>query len=116
MYRVIDTAGLFETLAQRDFNGQSCRLKIAARDSFLPENDGAVVVHFEDGRARLVEGGKHEAEVRLDIAEFSSLVMGVVPFKRLYTYGLAEISDARYLPVVNRLFETDEPPVCMTRF
>lgn len=116
MYRVIDTAGLFRTLERHDFNGQSCRLKIAVRDSFLPENDGAVAVHFEDGRPRLDGAGDHEVEIRLDVAEFSSLVMGAVPFKRLYGYGLAEISDPRYLPTVNRLFATDEPPVCMTRF
>jgi predicted acetyltransferase len=116
MYRVIDTAGLFRLLGGRDFNGQSCRLKIVARDSFLPENDGAVVVHFADGRPQLGGDGHHEVEIQLDIAEFSSLVMGVVPFKRLYAYGLAEISDPGYLGVVNRLFETDEPPVCTTLF
>jgi predicted acetyltransferase len=116
MYRVIDTERFFTILGEQSFSDQNCRLKIALRDSFLPANDGAVVVDFADGRPQLRDTDDYEVEVRLDVAEFSSLVMGVIPFGRLYEYRLAEISDPRYIPTIDRLFATAAPPVCITRF
>ena len=116
MYRVTDVQGLFETLAERDFGGQTCRLKLAVCDSLLPENDGSTVVNFRDGRARVADGGDADVEVGLDVAEFSSLVMGVVPFKALYRYGLADISDADWLDTVNRIFAVETKPLCLTDF
>lgn len=116
MYRVTDVQGLFRALAGRDFGGQTCRLKLAVRDSFLPENDGSVGVDFRDGQAQLENGGDSDAEVRLDISEFSSLVTGVVPFRALYRYGLAEITDAAWVDTVDRIFAVDAKPMCLTDF
>jgi predicted acetyltransferase len=115
MYRVLDTAGLFHALADHDFGGQTCRLKLTITDTFLPENAGSLVVAFEDGRPRLADAA-FDAEVTIDVSEFSSLVLGVTPFRALYRYGLAEISDPAWVAVVNRLFLADEPPICCTRF
>lgn len=42
--------------------------------------------------------------------------MGVVGFHKLYTFGLAEISDERYVDTVERLFRAWEKPVCVSRF
>jgi hypothetical protein len=98
------------------FNGQNCALKLSVVDSFLPENDRSVVVHFRDGLPSVQSNDDHEVEIRLDIAEFSSLLMGVVPFSTLYLYGLAEISDPAFIPQLDRLFATPTPPVCMSRF
>lgn len=114
MYRALDTPGLFEALAGHNFGGQSCKLKLSVADSFLAENDGGAVVHFKDGAARLAED--YEVEIRLDVSDFSSLVMGVVSFKSLYRYNLADISEPRYLDTVNRIFWAEEKPVCTTQF
>lgn len=116
MYRVTDVQGLFEALAERDFGGQTCRLRLVVRDSFLPENDGSTVVGFREGRAQVAAGDAVDVEVSLDVAEFSSLVMGAVPFKVLYRYGLADISDAGWLETVNRIFAVETKPMCLTDF
>ncbi len=116
MVRILDVAGIFRDLAERNFNGQSCRLRLTARDSFFPENDGSTLIHFEQGRATLPEAGGHDVEVTLDIAEFSSLLMGVIGFRRLHLYGLAEISDESYLDTIQRIFAVEQKPICMTAF
>jgi predicted acetyltransferase len=118
MYRVSDVPAVFRLLGQHDFGGQTATLRLVVHDTFIPENDVAVVVHFEDGRARVLDGDASgaDAEVRLDVAEFSSLLMGCVPFERLYLYGLAEISDARQVEAVDRVFRTREKPMCVTPF
>ncbi len=116
MYRVIDTPGLFKVLAGRNFGDQNCKLKLSVSDSFLSENDGSTIVHFENGIPRLRDAEDYEVEIRLDVSDFSSLVMGVVNFKSLYRYNLADISDSRYVDTVNKIFMSEEKPVCTTQF
>jgi predicted acetyltransferase len=116
MYRIIDIAGFFEALKNHSFGNQNCRLKLTLTDSFCPWNDGCHIIHFVNGRPRLRKSGDYEVEIKIDIADFSSLVMGVVNFTRLYEYGLAEISNSKYLDMINILFATGEKPVCKTDF
>ncbi len=116
MYRVLDTPALFRALSKHSFGGQDLKLKLSIRDTFLPENEGDYVVHFVDGYPRVKPRGKHEVTLTLDVADFSSLVLGAVNLRSLYNYGLAELSDEEYLPVVNRLFLTEEEPECTTQF
>jgi predicted acetyltransferase len=114
MYRVIDTESMFSALKDYHFGGQDCAVKFSICDSFFPENNRSVVVHFENGTP-VLDGDRYDVEVDLDISEFSSLVMGVVPFKALYRYSLVHISDPDYVDVIHDIFQT-EPPVCTTDF
>ncbi|MBU7018933.1 MAG: GNAT family N-acetyltransferase [Theionarchaea archaeon] len=115
MYRVMDVEKFFAVLKDHNFGNQNCALKICVQDSFHKENEGDTIIHFKDGKPHL--GKKdYEIEISLDISEFSSLVMGVIPFKQLYRYGLADISDVNRIDVVDALFRTEEKPVCTTRF
>jgi len=116
MYRVIDTKGIFRILKNHNFNNQNCKLKLSIHDSFLKQNDGSVIVHFVNGTPHLKKGVNHEVEIRLDVSDFSSFIMGVVPFKSLYNYRLAEISDIKYINVVSKIFMTEENPICTTLF
>lgn len=114
MYRVIDTEGLFTALRTHNFGNQDCKLRLVVRDSFFKENEGIYTIHFEKGIP--CRGKGYEVEISLDVSDFSSLVMGVVPFKRLYQYGLTEISDSFYVDTITKIFRTEEKPVCTTRF
>jgi predicted acetyltransferase len=116
MYRVIDVAQLFHVLRERDFGGQTCRVKLSVEDTFLPENDGSHVVEFENGRARGAGASDFDVEVRLDVAKFSSLLVGAVTFEALHRLGLAGISDPWYVDTVHRIFATGTKPMCITEF
>lgn len=116
MYRVIDLPRLFAQLADHDFGGGSCRLKLSLSDSFFDANGGAYVLDFDGGRATLVNDGPYDFDVQLDVAEFSSLIMGAVDFKTLYAYGLAAISDDKHVETANRLFHSIHRPFCLTDF
>jgi len=116
MYRVLDIKEAFKQLSNRNFGGQTCRLKLTVRDTFLSENDGSLLVQFTNGQAALDEMDDWDVEIAMDIAEFSSLLVGAVSFKRIYQYHLATISDPSLVGVVNRLFAAEEQPVCMTAF
>ena len=115
MYRVIDTERVFRILKDHNFQDQDIALRVTVKDSFFPENEGSTIVHFVKGFPFLDRKGC-DAEITLDVSDFSSLLMGVVPFKQLYTYGLADISDSYYIDCVTRLFKSEEKPVCTTEF
>lgn len=117
MYRVVDTPRLFEVLRDHDFGGAEMRLRLNLGDSFLPENGGSYTLWVEKGRAALdAGGGAADVEVDVDVSEFSSLITGAIDFARLHAYGLATLSDASYLPAVDRLFRAAHRPWCMTSF
>jgi len=116
MYRVLDTRRLFEALAAHDFNGQSLRLKLTIRDSFLPENEGSTLIQFKGGEAKLLDRGKHDVEAKMDVEWFSSLIMGVVEFRSLHNYGRVEVNDPSKVPALDALFHSREKPVTMEEF
>jgi predicted acetyltransferase len=117
MYRVIDVPRLFAVLRAHDFGGQTCRVRLELADSFLPVNAGAWVLDVQNGRAQLLSAQETaDVTMRLDIADFSSLVLGVVTVRELADYHLLTLSDGAYLPVLHRLFFTDNKPICLTPF
>ena len=116
MYRVIDSRGIWDELADHSFNGVSLRMKLTVRDSFLPENDGSVVVHFKDGKPKVVDVGGYDVEIKLDVAWFSSLIMGVVGFRKLWMMGLAEVSEEGYVDELDTLFWAQRRPVTIEEF
>jgi predicted acetyltransferase len=116
MYRIIDVPAMFDRLGERNFGDQTCTLKLTVEDSLLPENAGSTLLHFDGGGVQRVDGGSHDVEVRLDIADFSSLLAGTVDFQSLYRYGLVDLSDPDYVDSINRLFAVEQKPMCITGF
>jgi predicted acetyltransferase len=116
MYRVLNTRLLFEKLAPGAFTGADLKLKLTVRDSFFPKNEGSLVVSFKDGRAMVVNDAAFDVEISMDIAEFSSMLMGAVSFSSLHTYGLAAISRPEFVGTVDRLFATSRRPLTTISF
>ena len=116
MYRVLDLRGIFGQLQEYSFGNETCRVKITLRDSFYPANAGSLVVHFVEGKPMVRAEETYDLEILLDVAEFSSMLLGVVSFRSLYRYHLADITDPGYLEIINRLFLAPEKPICLTAF
>ena len=116
MYKIIDLPAMFAVLADHSFGDQSCTVKLKIADSFTPANQRSYTVRFENGRPQLLPCGKADVAIAMDIAEFSSMLMGAISFRELYRYSLAEISDEAWVSRINRLFATESKPVCWTDF
>jgi predicted acetyltransferase len=116
MYRVINTKGIFEELKDHSFNGVNVAIKLAIKDSFLPQNNQELVVQFKEGKVNVSDNEDYEVEISLDVSDFSSLLMGAVSFKELYLFGRASLSDPDYLTTINMLFSTQEKPRCISVF
>ena len=117
MYRVIDTPGVFALLRDHNFGDQTLTLRLTVRDSFFAPNDGTTTLRFVVGRPSLAAADDEpDVALALDVAEFSSLLMGSVRFRTLHRYGLATVDNPAYVDTLDRLFLTDQPPLCVTRF
>ena len=116
MFKVIDIPAIFTALAGHSFGGESATLAITVTDTFTPVNHGRYIVRLIEGRPAVVKQGRADVEISMDIAEFSSLLIGAISFKELYWHNLADISDTAWLDRVNRIFLTDSKPVCVTGF
>ncbi len=117
MYRVVDTAGLLAQMASHSFGGRTLQLKVTVADSFYPSNHGSTVIHFRDGAAQVMDpAAPHQVEVWWDVADWSALLVGAIPFRHLVRYGLARISDPAYVEAAGALFEAADRPICFTDF
>jgi len=116
MYRVLDVRGIFSELSACDFGGVTCKLKITISDDFYESNDGSTIVHFYNGRVHAAEDESFDVAISLNVANFSSLLVGAVRFNSLYNYGLVKLSDPLYREKVDRLFSTDRYPRSDTFF
>ncbi len=115
MLRLVDVPAMFDLLAERDW-GQSLSLRLTVDDSFLPENAGSTWLRFAGGRVTRLDKGSADVEVGLAVEHLSSLLAGVVSFRSLCDYGLATVSDPRYVSRIDRLFAVEQKPRCMTHF
>ncbi len=90
-------------------------MKLSVADSFELTNH-SIMVQFVNGKASIVDGGESDTELKIDISDFSALIMGAVSFETLYQFGLAEVSNLESIPVIQRLFLTAQKPVCLSGF
>ncbi len=117
MYRLIDTLKFFTLLSDHNFGNQSIKLKLTIIDTFLPENNVQLIIHFQKGKPKVISAGEeYDVEISIDIARFSSLVMGAISLKKLYEYGLVQITDKTYLDNLDDLFRTKESPFTFEPF
>ena len=115
MYRICDVKGLFADMKCR-FGNLNMKVRLNVNDSFMPENNGPLLLEFTEGLCAVAVDGAPDVEIDIDIAELSSMVMGCTNLKLLVKYGKARISDADKLDELSRAFSLDEKPVCTTHF
>ena len=117
MYRIINVKRYFQILKDHDFGGESLKVCFDIEDDLLEVNNGKTVVYFEKGRAKVkAEDADFEVSISMKIGAFSALAMGMIGFRKLYQYGMADISDLDYLENVHRLMDFGKKPICKTRF
>ena len=117
MYRIINTHKLFTELSHYNFNNQSVKLKLTIDDDFLKANSGSIILYFDKGICQVKnDSDPFDVEIELNIANFSSVFMGIIPFKKLYSLGLAKISNLDYLNSITKVFQTDFPPITTQQF
>ncbi len=115
MYRSLATSALLDACAGRDFGAGTCTIAFEIADALLPENAGTTVVRFEGGWGEVVTSPP-DVTVRLDVAEFSALIMGAVRLRPLVEFGVVHLSDGAWLETADAVLAAAQPPRCTTWF
>jgi len=116
MYRICDVAAFFNDISDCCFGDLNLVLKVNINDSFVSENNDVFLLRFVNGRCNIIKDGAANATLGINIAEFSSLIMGCVGLKSLVKYGKANLSDKFYLDVLHSAFAVSEKPICLSYF
>jgi predicted acetyltransferase len=116
MYRVVNFPSLFDKLSNVKFGNHTLKLKLTITDTFMSENNSSFYLNIEKGFIKLMDVNETGIEIKLDIADFSSMITGCISFKELVIYGLASISDSKYINTINDTFKVDSQPICMASF
>ncbi|UOQ42921.1 sterol carrier protein domain-containing protein [Halobacillus salinarum] len=120
MYRIVNCLAFFKELKEKNHllsPGVTLSLKLSINDDFFPLNSSTFILYITNGEiAEVREDGPFDVELRMDIAEFSSMVMGVENALTYLKWGLMEISDESYSKVINSLFQTESKPMIVKAF
>jgi predicted acetyltransferase len=115
MYRVIDLPALLAGLPERKgVDGLPGGVRLTLQDSFYSRSEGSWVLGWGDGRPRILPETRADVELTLDIAEFSSWMMGVTDLATLLRLGLARLSKPSAAPLLAEWFDFARKPVCYT--
>jgi predicted acetyltransferase len=114
MYRILNKELFFKELAQNNFNTETIRVLFDVKDTFVPANNGKITIHFHNGKPFIAEG--YEVSISTTIEHLSSLLMGVIDFRKLWTYGLVEVSDESFIDKLDRLFHISKKPETIEEF
>jgi predicted acetyltransferase len=115
MYKVLNIEGLFHALKDYNFNHVSCRMKLVVSDTFESKIH-SLTIHFIEGKAMVLPCGESDFVLSLDISDFSALMMGAVTFETLHQFGIAQVSNDHYIPLIEKVFLTPQKPVCLSGF
>jgi predicted acetyltransferase len=111
MYRVLDVPRALEALAENAAEREpNVWASLRVHDALIPANSEAFDLALRE------DGSPKGVTLMLDIADFSSLVVGSVRLRSLHHYGLATISDPDAVGPLDRLFAAQSPPLCTTHF
>lgn len=127
MYRVLDLVALLRPLCNTKAKSiptssvePTIDLGLQLTDSFMPENAGTYVLSLRGQSLLDIKKQDDSTAVTvtlsMDISDFSSLIVGAVSLKTLFSIGLASLSDASHLKDLSAFFEAEQPPICLTAF
>jgi len=118
MYRVLNVEKFLSSLKLKFlniFDHLTISLKII--DTFMTKNERIYNLKFEKGFLELLtEDSKPDVQIKMDIADFSSLFMGVVSFNTLYYSELVKISHPEYVNTLDTLFRNGINPITIEQF
>ena len=115
MYRSLGNTALLERCSGRDFGIGECTVAFEVADAIVPTNAGTTTVRFAGGWAEVTDAHP-DVTVQLDVAEYSSLIMGAARLRTLVTYGGVRVSEYAWLDTVDAVLATAEPPRSTTWF
>lgn len=108
MYRIVNIPKFIESIHDHSFSDESVIIDFEVKDSLMEQETYKYTCEFNSKGTQLVEAGQSSVHVSLDIADFSSLLMGCVTLENLIFIGKAEAKGE--VDRAKRVFSAPEKP------
>ncbi len=116
MYRIINPIKFFNSFKGKVFNvSKPITVSFEISDIFMNNSKYRFTIAFDKNGHKIIKENA-DLKISMDIAEFSSMIVGAVDLKTLYKYGLAEIKNSGKIDEINNIFRTADKPLCLTDF
>ncbi|RDI45818.1 GNAT family N-acetyltransferase [Falsibacillus pallidus] len=118
MYRAVDPPQLINAIGIMPNPAADFVCKLFINDSFDLDGEKEWILSNQNHILSLKknEGEGHDFAIQIDIADFSSMIMGAVSPAKLYQYGKLSISGPDNIRHIKTVFSHMDRPVSMTAF
>lgn len=117
MMKILDLQAFFK---QNDSFQKSVEAPLYVRldieDSFNKSDNNPVTVKLEGNKIEIVQTPYFDVELTGGIGDFTSFVAGAIPLTKLIEYSRLNISDAKWIPLLQRCLGYDKKPVCFSYY
>jgi len=121
MYKLFDVRMAFLQNSHRKYGSETLTVRFIIHDNYHGEGLEDVSVSFDDGKVTCVSSFDKSSAlanviVKISIADFSTLFLGISSVRGLYQLGLLTLNNLEVLDTLDRLFYYHQKPVCYTDF
>lgn len=112
MYKLINPEKFFLAMKDHHFGRESINILFRYDDSLMDKFDQELIVGFRSGSPITAKKLKPDVEIKLDISELSSLILGLLPVRKGILYDLISISDKSKIDMIDNMFSYPKHPEC----
>jgi len=110
MYKIAEPKMFFEQLASDTFSKAEVIIRFELENELSPKNEKFILTYDFHNKIFVTSELKTDLTIKMNLARFSSIMMGALSFKTAVRHGLVEISKEKYIDCVDNLFRTMNKP------
>lgn len=116
MYKISDPLKFFENLNPNIFNQEDITIKFVIQNELFPKNK-KIMLTYNFAKSKIVNNEENiDLTLKMNLARFTSILMGSLSFSSAVRYGLVEIDNIKYIDCVDKLFRSKNMPVGYNEF
>ena len=116
MYKIIDPLKFFETLQDNTYDTMDLTIRFELENELFPKNR-KIILTYNFANKKIVQNEvTSDLTIKLNLARFSSLVIGALSFSSAVKHGLVEVNNKNHIDCVDKLLRTKNMPVGYNEF
>lgn len=116
MYKIADPIMFFKNLQSSSFDEDRLIIRFELENELFTKNGKIILTYDFSSKIFVNSEIKEDLTIKMNLARFSSIMMGALSFKTAVSHDLVTISKEKYIDRVDNLFRTKNKPVGYNEF